>query len=179
MTKFGRPTASDDTGRRYLLPVPPAPVPRRRGGPSIRVPSVAGAGASAVGALAGLLLVASVFMPWYATNLGPPFSATSASGWDATAFAKIALLGGLVLLGACVLALLDERDVVPLAPRHAEWLAWAAIAGAAIALLAIAFRTIWLPEPAEFLSRQVGLYLAGACALVGVLSGLGQVAERS
>jgi len=35
-----------------------------------------------------------------------------------------------------------------------------------------------MPEPAEFLSRQVGLYLAMAAAVAGVLSGLGLAAAR-
>ena len=42
----------------------------------------------------------------------------------------------------------------------------------------VGYRLLVMPEPAEFLSRQFGLYLAAAAAIGGVLSGLGAVATR-
>src|SRR5680860_940924 len=71
-------------------------------------------GAPAAGVIAGLALVLAVFMPWYATNVGPPFAPTSASGWDATAFARIALAMGLLIAGAAAAAVLDERRLITL-----------------------------------------------------------------
>ena len=35
-----------------------------------------------------------------------------------------------------------------------------------------------MPDPAEFLSRQIGIYLASAAAIGATLAGLAQVAIR-
>lgn len=144
-----------------------------------RIPAPGRIGAPAAGVLSGLLIVLAVFLPWYATNLGPPFAATSASGWESTAFAKVALLMGIVVVAAAAAALLDERRIVTLDPRHLDILAWVVVGSAAIALLAVGYRLLFMPDPAEFLSRQIGLYLATAAAVGGILSGLGQVATRA
>lgn len=143
-----------------------------------RIPNPGRIGAPAAGLIAGLGLVLAVFMPWYATNLGPPFAATSANGWDATALARIALIMGIVIAAAAAAAFLDERRVITLAARHAHALAWVVVGASAIALLAVGFRLLVMPDPAEFLSRQIGLYVAVAAAVGGILSGLGQVATH-
>ena len=151
--------------------------PPRRSAAS-RIPNPGRVGAPMAGVLSGLLLVLAVFLPWYATNLAPPFSATSASGWESTAIAKIALLMGIVLVVAAAAAVLDERRIVTLDPRHLDILAWVVVGSSAIALLVVGYRLLFMPDPAEFLSRQIGLYLAVAAAVGGLLSGLGQVATR-
>ncbi len=152
------------------------PSPRRS--PASRIPEPGRVGAPAVGVLAGLVLVMAVFLPWYATNLGPPFAATSASGWDATGLAKIALAMGVVLACAAAAVVLDDRRVITLEARHLDALAWVVVGASTIALVAVGFRLLVMPDPAEFLSRQIGLYLAAGAAVAGILSGLGQVATR-
>ena len=142
------------------------------------MPDPGRSGAPAVGVVAGLVLVVAVFLPWYATNLGPPFSATSASGWDSTDLARLAAVMGLVLAITAGAALLDERGVIALQRRQVNALGWIMMGAAVIALLAVGYRLVVMPDPAEFLSRQIGLYLAAAAAIGGVLSGLGQVANR-
>lgn len=149
-----------------------------RRSPARPIPDPGGAGAPAVGAVAGLVLAVAVFLPWYATNLGPPFSATSASGWDSTNLARVALAMGVVLFAAAAAAVLDERGIIAFDPRHRHALAWIVVGAATIALVAVGYRVLVLPEPAEFLSRQIGLYLAAGAAIGGILSGLGQVAVR-
>lgn len=129
--------------------------------------------------MAGLVLVAAVFLPWYTTNLGPPFSAASSSGWDATSFARVALAMGVLLVAAATGVLLEEQRVISLQRRHVDALAWTVVGVATIALAVAGFRLLVMPDPAEFLSRQFGIYLATAAAIGGVLSGLGQVAGRS
>ena len=131
-----------------------------------------------VGVLAGVVLVISVFLPWYATNLGPPFSATSASGWEATTIARLALAAGLVVTVASAALVLDDRGALRLARRHGDALARVVVAAGVVAAILVGFRLIVLPDPAEFLSRQIGLYLAFAAAIGAVLSGLAQVATR-
>jgi hypothetical protein len=143
-----------------------------------QIPDPGGSGAPAVGAIAGLVLAVAVFLPWYATNLGPPFSATSASGWDSTNLARVAMVMGVVLFAAAAANLLDERGIIVLDPLSSDALAWVVVGAATIALAAVGFRLLVLPDPAEFLSRQIGLYLAAAAAIAGILSGLGQVAAR-
>lgn len=159
--------------------------------PSARVPSTraplrprraaaaAGSGAAYAGLVCGAALVLGVLLPWYATNLGPPFSATSASGWEATTIARVALVLGVVLAASAALTLLDARGAFPLAAHHADALAWMMVVVSAIALVLVGYRLLVMPEPAEFLSRQIGVYLAATAAVGGVLSGLGTVATRS
>jgi hypothetical protein len=143
-----------------------------------RLPSPGPSAASGVGVVAGLALVAAVFLPWYATNLGPPFSATSASGWESTNLARIALLMGFALAAAAATVVLHERRLVSLEPRYADALAWVVVGASGIALVVVGYRLVVMPDPAEFLSRQIGLYLGVAAATGGLLSGLAQIATR-
>jgi hypothetical protein len=129
--------------------------------------------------LAGVVLVLAVFLPWYATNIGRPFTAVSASGWESTNFARGALVAGAVLAVAAAGLVLEGRGSLGLDPRTGDRLAWIVVAAAVVATVLVAFRLVVMPAPAEFLSRQIGLYLAGAAAVVGILSGLAQVSSRA
>jgi hypothetical protein len=153
---------------------------RRPAIPSARAPRAGGpaGGPAFVGLLCGVGVVVGVLLPWYATNLGPPFSATSASGWEATAIARVALVLGVVVAAAAIATLLDDRDALALSPRQADALAWTMVVASALAAALVGYRFLVMPEPAEFLSRQFGLYLAAAASVGGVLSGLGAVATR-
>ena len=42
----------------------------------------------------------------------------------------------------------------------------------------VAYRMLVLPEPAEFLSRQFGLWVGLAAAAAGIVAGIGQLATR-
>ena len=151
----------------------------RRPALRLRGPAMPGRIAPAyVGVLSGVLLVVSVFLPWYATNLGPPFSAVSASGWEATIVARLALAAGAVVLVASVALALEERGALGLSIATGDALARGVVAAGALATLLIGIRSVWMPDPAEFLSRQIGLYLAGAAAIGATLAGLAQVATR-
>ena len=126
----------------------------------------------------GVALVVGVLLPWYATNLGPPFSATSASGWEATTLARIALVLGAILAVAAALTVLDSRDALRLPSHQLDALAWIIVIAAAAAALLVGYRLLVMPEPAEFLSRQIGIYLAAVAAVGGILSGLATIALR-
>ena len=141
------------------------------------MPKVGRAGTPLVGVISGVVLVVSVFLPWYATNLGPPFSATSASGWESTDIARIVLLAGVVLAAASVLLLLEEQRVLRL-ERVGDALVWVVLVVAVLAAVAVGFRLLIMPEPAEFLSRQIGIYVAAAAAVGGILAGLAAIATR-
>ena len=45
-------------------------------------------------------------------------------------------------------------------------------------MLLVGFRLVWMPDPAELLSRQIGIYIAIAAAIAATLAGLAQVATR-
>ncbi len=67
--------------------------PARARGSEVRAPSAGAGGASAAAyaaAICGIALAAAVFLPWYATNLGAPFTTGAASGWEWTGLARIA-----------------------------------------------------------------------------------------
>lgn len=141
------------------------------------MPKVGRAGTPLVGVISGVVLVVSVFLPWYAANLGPPFSATSATGWESTDIARIVLLAGVVLAAASVLLLLEEQRVLRL-DRVGDTLVWVVLVAAVLAAVAVGYRLLVMPEPAEFLSRQIGIYIAAVAAVGGILAGLAAIATR-
>ncbi len=49
---------------------------------------------------------------------------------------------------------------------------------AVLAAVAVGYRLLIMPEPAEFLSRQIGIYVAAAAAVGGILAGLAAIATR-
>lgn len=139
-----------------------------------------GAGALPVYAafVAGVLLAGSVFLPWYSVNIAPPFEAGTLSGWDATAFARIAMVLGVVIALAAAALLLSDRGLVQLDAPVRLALAWVVVVAAVAAAALVGFRLVVLPDPAELLSRNVGLYLAMAAAVVAALGGLGRIATH-
>jgi hypothetical protein len=150
-------------------------IPRRR---SRAVPRVGRAGTPLVGVISGIGLIISVFLPWYATNLGPPFSATSASGWESTNVARVALVAGVLLASASLMLMLEEQGALRIDRSVGDALVWVVLVVAILAALAVGFRLVIMPEPAEFLSRQVGIFIAAACAVGGILAGLAAIATR-
>ena len=82
------------------------------------------------------------------------------------------------LLVASVALALEERGALGLSIATGDALARGVVAAGALATLLIGIRFVWMPDPAEFLSRQIGLYLAGASAIGATLAGLAQVATR-
>ena len=136
-------------------------------------------GAPYVGMLSGVLIVVAAFLPWYATNLGPPFSAESVAGWEATNVARASVFMGAVVAVASAVAALEARGGLRLGPLggrrgglgrarrlgHRRRSSWATGSWCS-------------PSPAEFLSRQIGVYLAAAGAVGGILSGLALIATR-
>lgn len=148
---------------------------------STRIRAGAGARGDApayAGLAAGAVLAISVFLPWYALNIAPPFSAGSASGWEWTVFARAAMALGVIVALASAAQLLDARGVLALRRTHRVALAWTAVVSAAVATALVGFRLVVMPDPAELLSRQIGIYLAMAAAVVAVLAALGQIATQ-
>lgn len=128
------------------------------------------------GVVSGAGLAAAAFLPWYAVNIAPPFSAGSVNGWDATVFARLATVLGVVVLLASAARVLGSAGVFRLERSVRVGLGWAALVAAVVALALVGFRLVVLPDPADLLSRQVGLYAAAVAAVAAVLSAIGQLA---
>lgn len=136
------------------------------------------AGAAAVGAASGVLMLAAVFLPWYAANLGPPASSGTASGWEATAVAKGALALGVIWMLASALLLADHFDAYRVDARTAEAIGWLVAGCALLAGALVAYRLFRPPDPADFLSRDIGLFVGLVAAAIGVAAGLAQASRR-
>jgi hypothetical protein len=136
------------------------------------------AGPAVVGIVSGLLLAVAVFLPWYSTNLGAPASPESASGWAGTAIAKGVLVLGIVWALASALLLADHLDAYRIDSRTAEALGWLVAGTALVAAGLVVFRLFQPPEPADFLTRDFGLFLSLVAAALGVAAGFAQAAQR-
>jgi hypothetical protein len=140
---------------------------------------VGGATAAAyAAAICGVALAAAVFLPWYATNLGAPFETGAASGWEWTGLARIALALAVVAAGAAAALVLGDRGTLAMEPEIAVALGWATVGAHAGAFALVAYRVLVLPEPADLLSRELGLYVALLAALAGAIAGAVQVSAR-
>jgi hypothetical protein len=128
--------------------------------------------------LSGVLIVVAAFLPWYATNLGPPFSAESVAGWEASDLAKASVIMGALVAVASAAAALEARGGLRLGASVGDAIAWVVIGASVIAAVLVGYRLVVLPDPAQFLSRQIGIYLAAAGAIGGILSGLALIATR-
>jgi hypothetical protein len=135
-------------------------------------------GAPYVGMLSGILVVVAAFLPWYATNVGPPFAPESVAGWEASSLAKASVFLGAVVAVASAVAALEARGGLRLDSWIGDAVAWIVIGASVVAAVLIGYRLLVLPEPAQFLSRQIGLYLAAVGAIGGILSGLALIATR-
>lgn len=141
-------------------------------------PLASPAGPAVAGVVSGVLLAIAVFLPWYATNLGAPASAGSASGWSATAVAKGALGLGVLWALASALLLADYFDVYRVDSRTAEALGWFVAGTSLVAAGLVAFRLFMPPEPADFLTRDFGLFISLVAAAVGVAAGFTQASQQ-
>lgn len=135
-------------------------------------------GAPYVGLISGIVIVVAAFLPWYATDIGPPFAPESVAGWEATNVARASVFMGAVVAAASAVAALDARGGLRLGPSAGDGVAWTVVGASVIAGILVGYRLLVLPEPAEFLSREIGVYLAAAGAVGGILSGLALIATR-
>jgi hypothetical protein len=126
----------------------------------------------------GLVMVVAVFLPWFSTNLGEPTAPGSVSGWASTSVAKGVLAIAVIWTLAAALIVADRHDVLRIDPSTVEALGWLIAACALIAGGLAAFRLFRPPEPADFLARDFGLFLAIAVAFVGVAAGLAQASRQ-
>jgi len=132
----------------------------------------------AVIAVAAAILAVSVFLPWYTADVAPPFSPESSSGWDSTVLGRAAFAAALLLLIASVLIVLDLRGTFPLDGEVVRALSWLCLVLAVGATALVTWRLIRPPGPAEFLARDVGIYIAMGAAIVALVASIGVVRPR-
>lgn len=120
---------------------------------------------------AATLLVA-VFLPWFRTNLGAPSEPGSMSGWDASSVGRGALVVAVLWLMAAALALLEQVSPGRIDRATANLLGWLVILCAFVCTALVALRLLRPPYPAEFLSRDYGLFIAITAAVIGLGAGL-------
>ncbi len=130
---------------------------------------------TAVTVVAAIVVVAAAFLPWYAPDIAPPLAANSVSGWNATFAAKLMVVGAVVAAIAAGVLLLDSVQRMALDHTGVRALAIVGAMGMALATIMTVFRTLRIPEPADLLSRQIGLYVALAAAAIGVSAALVQL----
>ncbi len=130
-------------------------------------------------ATAAAVLAISVFLPWYTADVAPPFSPESSSGWDSSILARGAFGMGVLLLMAALLILLDVRGTLPLDADVVRALSWLCMVLALAATALVAWRLVRPPGPAEFLARDVGLYIAQAAAIVALVGSIAIVRPRA
>lgn len=130
-------------------------------------------------AIAGAFLAISVFLPWYTADVAPPFAAASSSGWDSTTMARIVFAIGVMLAMSAGLILLDMRGILLLDAGVVGALSWLCLGLALAATALVAWRLVRPPAPAEFLARDVGLFIAQGAVVVALVAALGAVRPRS
>ena len=133
----------------------------------------------AIIAIASLILAISVLLPWYTADVAPPFTPEATSGWDATLLARIAFAAAIITLIASVLIWLDVRGFLPIDADIVRAMAWTCLVLAIAATALVAWRLVRPPGPAEFLARDIGLFIAQASAIVALVASIGAVRPRN
>jgi hypothetical protein len=118
------------------------------------------AAAPAGAAFCAGLVVASAVIPWYAVQIGPLETPASLTGLESGSFALIAIaLGAFVVVASAALAL-GAAGVVDIDAPIGLLLTWVCLGAAGAAAALVALRLVFLPEPSEFLTRDIGIWLA-------------------
>ncbi len=111
-------------------------------------------------ALAGVLLLVSLFLPWYGA---PDGESTGISGWESLAFLDILL--ALIAAGAVALAVITAAQPLPAVPLAFNVFV---TLGGILAVLLVLIRVLDLPDGAG--AREWGLWL-GLAGAAGILVG--------
>lgn len=133
----------------------------------------------AIVAIASFILAVSVFLPWYTADVAPPFAPEASSGWDASVMARAAFGMAVISLIASGLMWLDVRGFLPLDADIVRAFAWTCLVLTLLAAALVAWRLVRPPGPAEFLARDVGLFIAQAAAIVALVASIAIVRPRS
>jgi hypothetical protein len=128
-----------------------------------------------VTAAASVVVCLAAFAPWYTTQVSEIFSQGSVSGWNATLAAKIAFFVAVLSTLSSLAIVADARDLITLSDELVRGLVIGCAAACAVAVAAVAYRTVRIPEPTEFLTRDLGIFVALAASLIALGASLVQV----
>ncbi len=124
------------------------------------------------------LTILAVFLPWYRPNLGGPLELDPATGWSATSVGKAALFVAVIWLLAAGLSLMEQVSPGRLDRVTLNLMGWLVTVCALICTTLTTYRFLRPPPPADFLTRDFGLFLAIAASVAGVGAGLAMTHGR-
>lgn len=133
---------------------------------------------SVVTVASALVVVIAAFMPWYQTAIGPVTAPDTLSGWDATAWARLAVAAGAICALSALAVALDIRGEIALHGPVRRIMAGIALGAALVVTACVLFRLAVPPDAAIGVTRQLGLMLATLAALTG-LWGAGALFSRT
>jgi hypothetical protein len=124
---------------------------------------------------ASFVVCVAAFAPWYTTQVAEIFAQGSVSGWNATLAAKIAVFAAVIATFGALAIAADTRALIALSPELARGIVIACAVGCLAAAASVVFRALWIPEPSEFLTRDLGLFVALAASLIALGASVVQV----
>ncbi len=132
-----------------------------------------------VAAVAGIVTMIAMFLPWYRVTLGLADEVGPVTGWSASSLGKIAFLCALVWTGAAIVAATDHLGHIRLAVRTTEYLGYVAAGASVLCGCIVAYRIAQPPGPTpDFMSRDFGILIAIAGCVVGCGASLAVAARR-
>lgn len=120
--------------------------------------------------VAGAILAASVFMPWYSPSLSEPFTPDPATGWTATIAARAVLVLALVVCATAGVLGLDRARQITLARPTLRLTGILAVGAATVAAALVLYRFVVLPDSTGLLARDWGIFIALAAAAIALLA---------
>mgnify|MGYP001183648218 CR=1 FL=1 len=122
--------------------------------------------------------IVAVFLPWYLPNLAGPLELDPASGWSATSLGKGTLVVAVIWLVAAGLSLMEQVSPGRLDRSTLNLMGWLVTGCALLCTLMTVYRFLRPPPPADFLTRDYGLFIAIAASVAGVGAGLAMTHGR-
>jgi len=119
-----------------------------------------------------IAVIVSVFLPWFRTNLGAPSEPGRMSGWAASSVGKGAVFVAALWLLAAALSFMEQVSPGRIDRATVNLLGWLVMLCAAVTFVLVSLRLVRPPHPAEFLSRDYGLFIAVAASLIGLGAGM-------
>ncbi len=128
--------------------------------------------------LFAVLAIVAVFLPWYRPNLGGPLELDAATGWNATSIGKATAGIAVLWLGAAALSLVEQVSPGRLDRATLHLMGWLVTICALICTALATYRLLRPPPPADFLTRDYGLFITIAACVAGVGAGLAMTHGR-
>ena len=116
----------------------------------------------------------AAFLPWYQTAIGPITAPEALSGWDATAWGKLAVAGAAICALCATVVALDIRGQIALDDPVRRILAAIGLTAAIVVCGAVLYRFATPPDPAIGTTRQLGVILATLAAISGLYGAIAQ-----